>query len=112
MDDLYIIKDRLNEAMKLRGMNATELAQKSGLNKSSISRYLTGENVPRSIAIGKMSKALGVNPAWVLGYDVPMEETERNIKKIDLNQLSELNQERLFAYYEALRDAQNDHTTL
>ena len=115
MESLYIIKNRINEAMSLRGMTAAELASKSGLNKSSISRYLSGENVPRSVAIGKMSKALNVNPAWILGYDVPIEATENEDaavtpKRIDIEQLNELNKERLIAYYEALRDTQNEQS--
>lgn len=111
MEQIYIIKDRLNEAMSLRNMTASELAKKSGLNKSSISRYLSGENVPRSIAIGKMSKALDVSPAWVLGYDVPMEASkEQAAVKIDVNQLTDTNKARLYAYYEALKDSQNGNT--
>lgn len=106
MDNLYIIKDRLNEALELRGMNATELAIKSGLNKSSVSRYLSGQMIPRSIAIGKMASALGVSPTWVLGYDVTMDGKE--IRHIDLEQLSDVNKEKLMAYYQALIDTQGD----
>ena len=106
MDNLYIIKDRLNEALALRGMNITELATKSGLNKSSVSRYLSGQMIPRSIAIGKMATALGVSPTWVLGYDVTMDGKE--IRHIDLGQLTEVNQEKLMAYYQALLDTQED----
>ena len=104
MDNLYIIKDRLNEALSLREMNITELAVKSGLNKSSVSRYLSGQMIPRSIAIGKMATALGVSPTWVLGYDVTMDGKE--IRHIDLGQLTEVNQEKLLAYYQALLDTQ------
>ena len=104
MDNLYIIKDRLNEALTLRGMNISELAVKSGLNKSSVSRYLSGQMIPRSIAIGKMATALGVSPTWVLGYDVTMDGKE--IRHIDLCQLTEVNQEKLMAYYQALLDTQ------
>lgn len=104
MNNLYIIKDRLNEALALRKMNISELALKSGLNKSSVSRYLSGQMIPRSIAIGKMATALGVSPTWVLGYDVTMDGKE--IRHIDLGQLTEVNQEKLLAYYQALLDTQ------
>lgn len=63
MENIYKIKDRLNEALIMRGMTAAELANATGLNKSSLSRYLTGENIPRSKAIGKMAQALNVSPA-------------------------------------------------
>jgi transcriptional regulator with XRE-family HTH domain len=106
MDNLYIIKDRLNEAMQKRGITATELAKLTGLNKSSVSRYLTGENIPRSLAIGKLAQALRVNPAWVLGYDVPMDEGVPPIQ-INVEKLNDANKERLQAYYQALIDSQD-----
>lgn len=106
MDNLYIIKDRLNEAMQKRGITATELAKLTGLNKSSVSRYLTGENIPRSLAIGKLAQALRVNPAWILGYDVPMDEGVPPIQ-INVEKLNEANKERLQAYYQALIDSQD-----
>ena len=40
MKDLYIIKDRLNEALKYRNMTPLELAERCKMNKSSIYRYL------------------------------------------------------------------------
>ena len=107
MKDLYIIKDRLNTAMKLRGMTATELSQKTGLNKSSVSRYLSGSVIPRSIAIGKMAQALHVSPAWVLGYDVPMEDGTPFVH-IDMDKLTPSNQDRLMSYYQALLDSQEE----
>lgn len=106
MDNLYIIKNRLNEAMQKRGITATELAKLTGLNKSSVSRYLTGENIPRSLAIGKLAQALRVNPAWVLGYDVPMDEGVPPIQ-INVEKLNDANKERLQAYYQALIDSQD-----
>lgn len=109
MDNLYIIKDRLNEALQKRKMTAAELAIKTGINKSSISRYLSGENIPRSLAIGKMAKALDVNPAWVLGYEVSMDNAvEAEAEVISLENLSELNKEKIKAYYQALLDSQEN----
>lgn len=108
MDNLYIIKDRLNEALQIRGMTAAELAQKTGLNKSSVSRYLSGKAIPRSLAIGSMASALNVSPAWVLGYDVPM-EGEEIIPPIEVHRLTPENQALLRAYYQALIDSQGDN---
>lgn len=106
MNNLFIIKERLLEAMKVRQMTATELANKSGLAKSSVSRYLSGENIPRSIAIGKMANALDVSPAWILGYNLTMDGKE--IQNVELDKLTEENKTRLFAYYQALLDSQGE----
>ena len=92
--------------MKLRGMTASELSAKSGLAKSSVSRYLSGENIPRSIAIGKMANALNVSPAWILGYNLTIDGQE--IPTIELGKLNADNQARLLAYYQALIDSQGE----
>ena len=105
MDNLYIIKNRLNEALTLRNMTRNELAEKSGINKGTISRYLRGETIPRSLAIGRIARALDINPAWVLGYDVPMEGDSMPIE-INVELLTNTNQQKLLAYYEGLLDSQ------
>jgi len=105
MDNLYIIKDRLNEALQLRGMTAADLAKKSGLAKSSVSRYLTGENIPRSIAIGKMATALDVSPAWILGYNLTIDGQEITL---DIGKLTEENKTKIIAYYQGLIDSQGE----
>lgn len=101
MDNLFIIKDRIIEALKMREMTASDLAKKSGIAKSSISRYLTGENIPRSTAIEKIATALNVSPTWILGYNVTTDGQE-----IDVDKLSDENKTRLAAYYKALLDTQ------
>ena len=106
MQNYFKIKDRLNEALRLRNMSAAELSQKCGLNKSSLSRYLTGENIPRSRAIQKMAAALDVSPVWLLGYDVTIDGDE--IIRIDYDKLSEANKARLLAYYQALLETQKE----
>ena len=106
MESIYKIRERLNEALYMRGMTAAELANASGINKSSLSRYLTGENIPRSKAIGKLAQALNVSPAWILGYNVTIDG--KTVIEIDLNNLSEENRTRLQAYYQALLDSQED----
>lgn len=104
MDNLFIIKDRLNEAMILREMTGADLAHLTGLNRSSVSRYLSGKAIPRTKAIGAMAQALHVSPAWVLGYDVPMEDSSSS--QLEIYKLNKENQARLLAYYQALIDSQ------
>lgn len=72
MKDLYIIKDRLNEALKMRDMTPQQLADRSGLYFTSIYRYLHGDRIPKTDSIEKMAAALNVSPSWLLGYDVPV----------------------------------------
>lgn len=67
------IKDRLSEALKAHNMTPAELARRSGVDKGSISRYLSGKFEPKQSAVLSMAKALNVSPSWLLGYDVPIE---------------------------------------
>jgi len=53
-------------------MKAQELANASGVSKSSISQYLKGSHSPSNISSGKLSKILNVDPLWLMGFDVPM----------------------------------------
>ena len=75
------LKDRLSEGLALRGMRATDLAEKTGINKTTISYYMNGKTVPRSSKLYLIAQALNVSEAWLLGYNVPAErstESKRN----------------------------------
>ena len=70
---------RLREALDRIGMKQSELAEKTGIGKSSISTYLTGAYLPKQKNIYLMAKALDVNEAWLMGVDAPMERDKRTI---------------------------------
>jgi transcriptional regulator with XRE-family HTH domain len=80
-------KDRLREAMAARNMKAVELSEKTGIHKASISYYLSGTNVPKQDRIFLIAKALEVNEAWLMGYDVPAVRTDEQKKNDDLVQV-------------------------
>lgn len=106
---MYMIKDRIKEALEIRDMLPVDLARKSGINKGSISRYLKGEMIPKQSKIVDMARALNVSPAWLLGYDTPMEGTGDEVvfaKELDTSKLSNENYKKLLGYYQALLDMQ------
>lgn len=76
------IKDRLAEGLRYANMTPIELARKTGIPKSSISQYMSGYAKPRSDRIYLMSKALGVDEAWLLGYDVPIVKSHADDEEI------------------------------
>lgn len=102
---MELIKDRITEALRARDMLPIDLARRSGIDKGSISKYLKGDVLPKQSRIAAMANVLNVSPAWLMGYNVPMERDE-----IDLNKLSDTNLARLKAYYDALIDSQNGNT--
>jgi transcriptional regulator with XRE-family HTH domain len=65
------LRNRLREALDDRGMKPIELAEQADVPKSMISYYLSGKSVPKADRVYKMAQVLGVNEAWLLGYDVP-----------------------------------------
>ena len=116
------IKERIKKGMALRGMTASELAQKSGVNKGLISKYLKGTVEPKQSTIYELARALRVSPAWLIGYDDSNEEmidTVVDEQLIEIENgykgLNEKNRMKLSAYLQALIDSQevNDdtHTT-
>lgn len=68
-----IVADRLRLAMEIRHIKQAELSRRTGIGKSSISTYLTGEYEPKQTNTYKLAEALNVNPSWLLGNDVPMD---------------------------------------
>lgn len=89
MKDLYILKDRLKEALQMRDMTPKQLSDKSGLYLSTIYRYLNGERIPKTDSIEIMAKVLRVSPAWLLGYEVPPDPPDLTLAKDDLTILIE-----------------------
>jgi transcriptional regulator with XRE-family HTH domain len=82
-----LTKDRLLEAMREIGKSQADLVRDTGLNRGTISRYLSGAVEPRHEATHKLAKALGVSEMWLFGYDAPKVRTEEQKKNDQLAQL-------------------------
>lgn len=70
--------NRLNTAMRIRNIKATELSEKTGIAKSSLSEYINGKYEAKQDGVYLLANALNVSEAWLMGLDVPM---ERNFDK-------------------------------
>lgn len=66
-------KTRLNKALAIRELRPVELAAQTGISESTISQYRSGYAKPKADKLSIISDALDVNPAWLMGLDVPME---------------------------------------
>lgn len=64
---------RIAELLSYLDIKQTDFCKKTGLQKSALSNYLNGDRVPRQNQIAKIADAYNINPAWLMGYDVPME---------------------------------------
>jgi transcriptional regulator with XRE-family HTH domain len=81
------IAERLRIALNATGKKQADLVRETGLDRGSVSSYLSGKYEPKQTALYKMAQALGVSEAWLLGYDVPMARTEESRKNDQLAKL-------------------------
>lgn len=65
---------RIARALSVRQMKQTELCEKAGIPKSSLSLYLSGAYEPKQDRLYLIAQALNVDPVWLMGFDVPMEK--------------------------------------
>lgn len=64
------VAERIREEMARRNLSYGELAAATGLAKSAVHRYATGETgkIPTE-ALEKLARALGVTPAYLTGWE-------------------------------------------
>ena len=74
------LAQRMKEAMELRNISQAEIVKRTGIGKSSISTYLSGEYEPKQRNIYKICEVLNVSEAWLMGHDVPMERHTVQLK--------------------------------
>ena len=72
MKKISTFSERLKILMDLNSINASALAAKLSVNKSIISRYLSGQMTPRQDRLDLISNFFNVNHAWLMGYDCEM----------------------------------------
>ena len=82
------IRNRIKEGMKMRKINAAQLAKMSGVSEASISNYLNDKVKPKTNNIQKLASALEVNEAWLMGYDVDPDADYDGVFKSDEVQIS------------------------
>lgn len=77
--------NRLNKAIQFRNIKPIELSEKTGIDKSKISSYMSGRYKAKQDGVYLLAQALNVSEVWLMGYDVPMESIPiNNIEKIQI----------------------------
>ncbi|MFR7387501.1 MAG: helix-turn-helix domain-containing protein [Blautia faecis] len=62
------IKDRIKEAIEIREITQSELAEKAKIDKGQLSSYISGKYKPRQNNIDALSLALNVKRSMVNGF--------------------------------------------
>ena len=81
------LRDRLREAMEMRGFRAVDLVEATGIPKGTISYYLSGKTEPKADRLYIIAQTLDISEAWLLGYDVPMRRSDDQKKNDQLAKL-------------------------
>lgn len=90
---------RIREALDKKGMRAQELANRTGIDKSSISQYVHGLHKPSPETATRMADVLGVDPMWLMGHDVIEAQTDyyKELQKY-MNKLNDKGKEQVSKY--------------
>ena len=70
--------ERLDYALKRKGLKQIDLASKTGLAPGTISNYYQGKYKAKGENLRKLADALDVTEAWLAGYDAPMAKTKND----------------------------------
>ncbi|HDD7535837.1 TPA: helix-turn-helix domain-containing protein [Staphylococcus aureus] len=101
-------KDRLKQIMSERKISQSELSRKTGIGRNSISDYLNGKYEAKQDKVFELAKALNVNEAWLMGFDI---SKNRKIENNDItsiyNKLTPPRQKNVLNYANEQLEEQN-----
>lgn len=83
---------RLKELISIYNLTQSDICKKTGITKSLVSLYVSGKRIPKQDNLYVISKAYNVNPAWLMGLDVPMKTQESLEEKYSIENARLLNQ--------------------
>lgn len=91
-----LFASRLSALLAQSGLTQKELAEKTGLTPAAVSRYVSGDRMPREIVVAKIAKSLGVQPGDLTGTSAE-QEVDGAVQLIarNANNLSEDQREQL-----------------
>lgn len=89
-------KERFQKAIDDSKMSQSELSRQTGISKSSINEWLKGKYEPKQDKIYLLSKALEVDPSWLMGVSNLFDVNEHIM--IVYNQLEPSRQKKVYNY--------------
>lgn len=81
---------RLQELIDYFNIKQIDLCKKTGIPKSTMSSYFSGEREPKQDRVSDISEAYGINETWLMGYDAPMFTSKTNIVDIEFSKRDSL----------------------
>ena len=78
------VSERLKMALKETGLRQADLVRATGIDKGSISHYVSGRYEPKSDAISKLAFVFNVSEAWLWGFDAPKDRATEQEREIEI----------------------------
>ncbi|KAA8371926.1 S24 family peptidase [Leuconostoc carnosum] len=101
---------RLKIAMEYKNVKPADLSKMTGIGKSSISQWLSGKYSAKQDKIFIVAEALNINPSWLIGADVPMND-ETVIDRI-YNLANKLTKNRQDMVYDFTKNQYNEQNNV
>lgn len=73
---MEIFQQRFIQAKEQSGLRWIDIANRSGLDKASISQYKNGIHTPEPDALYRLALALNVSMEWLTGAEVAVSDSE------------------------------------
>lgn len=82
------IGGRIEAALAEKNMTRKELVEKSGINKGTLSKYISNKNIPSISNILKISEGLNIKTSWLSGFE--KKDSCNSYKKENMYELYEI----------------------
>lgn len=114
---------RIQELLDYYNISQSDFSRRTGLTRSTVSLYVSGKREPRQENLLAIAQAYNVDPAWLMGMDVPMvsERKQEDVPESAESILSEIkimldnnkfvkstDEKRLIEYYRRLTDTRKE----
>lgn len=85
-------KNRLSKILNDRNIKQTTIVKNTNISHSQLSHWLSGDYKPKQESIYIIANFLNINPAWLMGYNVPMDKEEEYYETLARDYMCESSQ--------------------
>lgn len=93
---------RFIQAKEQSGLRWVDIANRSGLDKASISQYKNGVHTPEPDALYRLAVALNVSMEWLTGADIPLASVDDSKILNRYHQLNDLGKQEFMQFLDEL----------
>lgn len=99
---MEIFQKRFIQAKEQSGLRWVDIANRSGLDKASISQYKNGVHTPEPDALYRLAVALNVSMEWLTGTDIPTVSVDDSEILNRYHQLNDLGKQEFTQFLDGL----------